>query len=247
MLVTKTKLESAWAKIERAKYHFEQLQFNFSRHPHSEGFVFDNDLQARQHVFTYTAPRRRFIDYAILCGETISQARTALEHAVYALDPSPDPLYNGFPVVLDSTEYRNKGRPKVKRLDAQARAIIKGLQPFNNGGKCSPLWILHDMWNTDKHKLLHIVAADFGGLARNYYREGRFIQRTTGLPGKLKDGAEFRIDFPDFYEPTKVHVDVEVMLRLEFDTRPGQLIDTLLAQLIDFAEGVVRDLEKTLP
>ena len=106
--------------------------------------------------------------------------------------------------------------------------------------------MLFRSWNTDKHKLLHIIAADFGGLARNYYREGRFIQRTTGLPGKLKDGAAFEIDFPDFYDPAKMRVDVEVMLRLEFDTRPGQPIDTLLAQLVDFAEDTVKQLAATL-
>ena len=124
-----------------------------------------------------------------------------------------------------STKYKNEGRPKIRRINKQAAALIKGLQPFNQGGKNSLLWILHDMWNTDKHKLLHIVVADVAGLMRNYTSGNRFMDRSfTGLPGKLKEGAEFRIDFPDFYEPGKMRVDLDLMVRLEFDSVSGPIL-----------------------
>jgi hypothetical protein len=241
-VMSKRQLEGAWAKLERAKYHLEQLRVELSTHQHSEGATFVDDVQARQHVFTYRPPRQRFINYAILSGEIVSQTRTALEHAVFDMVPTSG--RSGFPVYLDSREYEKKGAPLIERLNDESQRLIGDLQPFENDGKDSLLWILHDMWNTDKHRFLHIVGADFAGIARNYRRDGRIVQQFTGLPAKLQDGAELRIDFPDVYEPGQLQV--EVGIRLEFEAAPGQAIDTLLTKFIEFGENTIRQLAGTL-
>lgn len=103
------------------------------------------------------------------------------------------------------------------------------------------------MWNTDKHKLLNLVVADFCGIMRNYLRGDRFIPEFTGLPGKLEDGAEFRIDFPDFYDPREMYMQAELGLRLEFEAIPGYAFETLLTDLVGFSERTVTELSDTAP
>jgi hypothetical protein len=69
---------------------------------------------------------------------------------------------SGFPL---SPNYSNRGGTEIKRdllkLPNEVRTIIENVQPFKTTDKwCpnqSPLALLHDLWNHDKHRLLMVA------------------------------------------------------------------------------------------
>jgi len=108
--------------------------------------------------------------------------RSTLDHLAYSLaekhtgNPLPDPIAQTSEFPIFSSDDSKAIDKKIRGIHPHARAIIIDLQPYQRGNDYSldPLWILQQLSNIDKHRLLLIgtvnsVAAGFSvDKSRNY-------------------------------------------------------------------------------
>ena len=140
----------------------------------------------------------------------------------------------------------------IDAINHSAATIIEGLQPFNNGGATSNLYILNDMWKRDKHRLFNFIGVIVNAFKRIYLLpDGTNRQFLVDCGhGKFKDGTEIvRITFPDFYQPPEVRMIVTVEFNLEFwdaGKATGQSVVWFLESLVDFGGNVIERLATTI-
>jgi len=97
---------------------------------------------------------------------------------------------------MDACEFQVNGRPKVRGLPSEVRALIEEAQPFKTEPthpKFVPLAFLADLSNADKHRELSAVAA------------------TVSVPGYGYDGPESDMRFTDSGEGRDLHDGTKVM------------------------------------
>jgi hypothetical protein len=124
---------------------------------------------------------------SLLIGDTLHNLRSGLDVLAYSLAAYTKPLpedfahSSEFPIFGDedrhgtpgigSTRFnqlKNNGDPvpgsglfKIRGWHPDAQTIVEGLQPYHRGNtfRDDPLWILHDLENVNKHRLLHTTVA----------------------------------------------------------------------------------------
>ncbi len=133
-----------------------------------------------------------------------------------------------FPISIDGPRSRRRRKftqrsPSLKNVRRYV-AQIDGLQPYKrrNGGRSSPLWMLQDLNNTDKHRVIVVVSVAGIGTGmrgimrpmpdggRSFFASG--IRLTAGRV--LKDGAKIR--HIDCTSPENVNVQVVVVPEIVF-------------------------------
>ena len=101
-------------------------------------------------------------EWGAVIGDCLHNMRSALDHLVYALaGPAASSVRTEFPIFIDRDKFRSS-EPRVLRGVAEAAlTIIKWVQPYRWGLRASahPLWVLHELNNIDKHRLLHVTGA----------------------------------------------------------------------------------------
>ena len=132
-------------------------------------------------------------EFSLRVGEVLQGLRSGLDHLAYALatahtQPLPDEWaeLSEFPIFGDESKAGTPGTgsarfhqaskggvpvpasglAKIQGIAPAAQAIIEGLQPYHRGAdyRDDPLWRLHELSRIDKHRLVHVVAADFDGV-----------------------------------------------------------------------------------
>jgi hypothetical protein len=104
-----------------------------------------------------------FTRWGILVGDVVHQARAALDNLVELLNirETGHPLRKTeFPICSTKTAYL-KGFKKAGNVGTKALALIESFQPYHRGDAyvSDPFWILHGLWNMDKHRNTAIVAS----------------------------------------------------------------------------------------
>ena len=136
--------------------------------------------------------------FSILSGEIIHHLRSCLDHVAWELSSADQrarhptrvefPIYVSKPV--DKGEITRYER-KVEGISGPGRKLIEAIQPYNRspailtGPQADPLWIIHEMDTTDKHRELVLTAATFDirtqGMMESLwlmlYREADFPER----------------------------------------------------------------------
>jgi hypothetical protein len=118
---------------------------------------------------------------AMLFGDCIQCLRTALDQLAFQLAssftiPLPDDVAKDseFPILPDEDRsgggrgphlWRSMGVRKTRGMDPAAQQIIESKQPYHAGPayESELLWRLHELNRIDKHRLLHLHVATFGG------------------------------------------------------------------------------------
>jgi hypothetical protein len=252
-------LESARAKIDRAKYRLSQLQRQMAadRTDQKYGIVFDHETKTDELVMRALMPYDLFIYYSIVAGEVVGHARSALEHAIWKMVPVPNPGRTGFPVFRletkadrikgDERYYDHDGLRMIDGINAQAAAIIKAEQPFGPDYQTNMLYLLNELWNIDKHRLLNSCAQYPEIIALSYVPRGKFIfeQRFVNVPTDVKDGAElFRAPFdPDVEVTAEIATTGVIFDGGVVDRKP---VIELLLKLVEFSDRIVNALGKTI-
>lgn len=101
---------------------------------------------------------------ALLIGDFIHNLRAAMDHAIWAITPAEvqlsQPLDVSFPLISQEQKFANWLAPRKQRYGPTVIEILRENQPFNaiGTGRLHPLHILQFLSNTDKHRLLNIVA-----------------------------------------------------------------------------------------
>lgn len=253
--------ESARAKINRAKWLFNQLNDQIeSDASRKYGVNLRRELKTNELVLTaLRPPHDLFVQYSVIGSEIIGHARSALDHAVWELTPIGDrSKQTAFPVFRFQTRadtlkrsdgyYEGNGLRKIKGVNAKAAAIIKAAQPFGPDYERKEPYILNQLWNVDKHRLLNFCAAytDLVALTDMPLPLGsaKFSQRFVGIPRDVKDGTEL---FREPYSPNVEVVAEAGTTGVIFDGGPAdrQRVQDLLWKLIDFSDKTIEALAKT--
>ena len=247
-------------KVERAKFHIKELagQLNDPANLNRYGVGWRIDYERREAVIFGSTPQELYNSFGIIIGEVIHQLRSALEHTVWQLvilnGKSPDKR-TGFPIfwnaASDKTKYLAESPSMLSGVNTKAVAIIDGLQPMGPDYATHPLYVLNEMWNWDKHRLLNLVSvAPIAFQVSFIYPGGRVEQKIVDVPPGVQiiDGTEIkRISFPDDYTPEVKVVGVMAGI-YKFDVGPaaGQSFTELLNKLVEFAESLINKLIATI-
>lgn len=193
----------------------------------------------------------RCFDWALRIGEIVHNARSPLDHLVYALvmsnNGTPDKK-TAFPI-FDSRWLFHEANGKAKRpsersglrklhgIDGNAQTLIESFQPYPRRSDVNDrLLLLHRLWEIDKHRLPLLGAGatvlnDFSA-----YAWGEFSPLVLGGPAEFKDGAVFGVQIlkPGMTGNVNVQLDLSVQIRFRESGPWGERpIATVLAEGID--------------
>jgi hypothetical protein len=167
-------------KIARAHEHFGLLHDEMSAWDARRPWRLVPEIhdQGSKHFFRLRFLEPIPIDWAVILGEGIHDLRSALDQVVYWLtvdwsrtefDGSAFPVYKrraGF-CQWDKRRKawsRSSGMYKIRGVGPGPQAFIEALQPYPQRYRrfyCRDLWTVHDLWNQDKHRLVHLWGLRF--------------------------------------------------------------------------------------
>jgi hypothetical protein len=133
--------------------------------------------EGRKHFYRLRYARPIPIDWAVTLGEAIHDLRSALDQAVYWLtvDWGGKPLKGSqFPVYRRKANFEEQrksgdwsssgGMYKIRGIGPGPQAFIEALQPYPQRYRRAfsrDLWTVHNLWNHDKHRLVHLWGIRF--------------------------------------------------------------------------------------
>jgi hypothetical protein len=237
------------AKIKRAKEHIRDLQTRIDEliNPDSYAIIVEDDPKTGDKV--YRAQFRSPIppELPAIIGDVLHNLRSALDHLVWQLvkaagnKPSRE---NSFPIFTKAKDFRDLlkkfkagGNCKIKGVTKAAMQLIKRTKPYKRGNRW--LWVIHELNNIDKHRLLIAAAAanPYLALEREGKRESVWQRPKIQL---LKDGAEV------FRWPRSIAKDMDMQTQFailiafgEPKVIKGQPVVPLLQQLADLVDAIV--------
>lgn len=174
-------------KLSRARGHLDDLETKVSRWLNGDHHTVrrNRDPHRPDHISIRVTAQDIPVDpFALLVGDILHNLRGCLDHLVYALalkhtNPLPDEFTKGsqFPIFGDKTSkgllgagpqmFQSNGLNGIRGIHPDAQTIIKSLQPYHRGKDFAshPLWVLHDLSNIDKHRLLLVANCHSTGVA----------------------------------------------------------------------------------
>jgi hypothetical protein len=107
---------------------------------------------------------------SVVLGEIVHQLRSTLDHLVWQLvvwntgKPPARPWKAAFPIAATEQQYDAQASAMLVGVSDCAVARVRGLQPFQPGGKPEVhyLTLLQELNNVDKHRTLHALTATSG-------------------------------------------------------------------------------------
>jgi hypothetical protein len=225
--------DSWWLKLDRAKDHLDEFKGvidpllkrcvnpvtkSWETYDHQPAFVY----RVR---FSNPEPDERL---PVIAGDFMHNVRSALDHVAVALAPIARKHDASFPIfTCDIHEQdqvtgrylhpsdRKKWLRRIEGMSEGAVAILDTVQPFHGGGTGqdpadSPLALLCEFQNADKHRELNIVAQ---GLTDPEfiltYPDGSSARDRPPVPldGLMRNGAIVHVDRSN--PPEKMEMDTE--------------------------------------
>src|SRR5688572_403958 len=91
-----------------------------------------------------------------------------------------------------ATAHLGQVRKKIRGMSQSAQAAIEALQPYTrgNGYRNDTLWLLINLCNIDKHRMIHAIAGAYGGLVvepdlcKNFSGQWTYWSYTAPLKGE---------------------------------------------------------------
>ncbi len=182
-------------------------------------------------------------------GEFLHNIRSGLDNLAYGLasaftNPLPDDIVESseFPIFGDRDRQgnlgvgsgrfhetqggnptRRSGLYKIRGWAPDAKTAVEGLQPYHRGNayETDPLWIIHELDNINKHRLLHTAFAHGGGAgwnparSRNLAAIGPGVIESIGGP-ITTDTPIARIPVQPIDPEIEVYVEVQPTLDVAF-------------------------------
>jgi hypothetical protein len=202
------RLDGAWEKVNRTHGQFKALQNEIQAFIETRPYriTFDADVETGyQIVRVQLQPIPQAIKWGVQIGEIVHNLRSALEHVVWQATEAngnvPVERVTGFPMCTTRDDFlangRGKGQPMIRSVSDPVRALIDRLQPFHQretGDKpeAHVLYVLNELWNIDKHRLLHLCSTLADITELDIQKEGRIQIEDVQLrdPGRIKNETE---------------------------------------------------------
>jgi hypothetical protein len=252
-------LDGVRAKIERANEHLANLKTELQRGLDNGdyGFRAEDDPKVADQVLIFgKAPPELMIRYGLIAGDVCHNLRSALDHLAWQLtifSIRKPTKRTQFPIFSDRVEYAKQSPAMIDGILPKIAARIERLQPYNTGPLGDPrrtnaLWILHEMSNSDKHRVVNIAVLDIPALVVTTGEAqpmdfDALARSGVGRVGRVVDGALIKTLPPDS-APPDVRVNIQAPIHVAFDeVGPGlgySVVPTL-ESLIEWVTGAVED------
>jgi len=242
---------SAGIKLDRADLHLKELRDEVNSGKHQAGGIGYRIDYEKQQLVVFTEPNDVGLRWSAIAGEVVHQSRSALDHIVWDLivdNGNTPPDRSGFPVYWEEAKYNDGVDGMIGGINEQARRIIDGLQPFGPDYASDPLYLLNEMWNRDKHRLLNINTFAIQALRVSFRFPDRWRAIMVNFPeGPLPERAEIERRDLGFDLPREVPVYGSVAVNHKFVGGPadGKSFLGTLSELRKFTKSVVDKLVAT--
>lgn len=244
-------MESVDAKLARATEHFETYNNEAKRFVDSveRNFALKENPQtgARWLVFweTNQTPPLRL---SAIAGDVLFNLRCALDHLICGLNrrvaASDSCEEFAFPVCT-KPEFFEKSARKLGVIPAEAIRVIRAVQPFHepeNSVRLHPLWLLRDLNDLDKHRMVHTGLGVSSPAHVTFFSEaGQEVHRIL-IPRNDNLGPVI-IDLPTTL-PHRMRLQARGSFSIMFRAYPalaGRAVDEVLATCMRFVELKVID------
>lgn len=155
-------IQSVMHKVNRAKVHLDALSQAIEtwREAQANCLFFQDDVEAGEHIIEFRPPDTPYVEMALIAGDFVCCLRAALDHLAWQLAASVKPGIApskriAFPIIGENTLDSQIAFTKMTfGIPEGAVVTIRSLQPYHGGDayKNKFLWILHTLWNIDKHR-----------------------------------------------------------------------------------------------
>lgn len=104
----------------------------------------------------------------LIAGDVIQNLMSALDHLAYQIvsndtaDNPPAPRRIYFPIADDAAKYETKKRERKEGATQATFDALDGIKSYKGGNDL--LWVLHQLNNIEKHRLLLTVGSQAGGM-----------------------------------------------------------------------------------
>ncbi len=247
-------------KIDRTKEHFSNLKRAISVFFDSKPYVVSTKRDSTRRLIYYLSRVEPTpLSFATITGDAIQNLKSALDHLAYQLflvgtNGITDGRHVYFPIDRDMEEYRRNLPRRTKGMRQDAIDTLNAIEPYK-GGKGHDLWVLHELNNLDKHRLLVTVGSAYqsfnvgahmrpmmqkqaleGGLPLPLPKMDVYLRPADNLC-PLTVGDELFIDHVDAEENKEIDFRFNVALK-EPGITEGPLVD-MLEQFLDLVNKTV--------
>lgn len=199
------RLADAWAKLNRAKQHAQELQMKIrtwveaQRNEPPFELKLHEDKAAGCLVFLVGEVPAIPQEWNLIIGDSLFNFRAALDYLAWQLvqcgtDPRPKkPEDIGWPIYNDEARFWKMVDRRLPGLLPKHRTVVEAYQPYKTT-KVHPLGLLNDLSRQDKHRqLVATLAANkeyrIRGRLKSFVLE-RSVMPQANRPVALKPGTE---------------------------------------------------------
>ncbi len=200
------------SKLRRAEKHVQELEVEIAKYGDRRPYSMSPVLKGKKHTGKWKlqfSERPENTDIGIVAADVVYNLRSGLDHLACALNPPTKRRHVYFPIyfpgvweepVPGENEERAKARGRWKTdtetMRPEAVAILKKLQPREDGGKNDPtvsfLKALNVLSNKDRHQRLPFIAPGLQGVTLKFWDGGG-----NELPGKVRDPGTNNVAYED--------------------------------------------------
>lgn len=175
------RLEAIQLKIGRAKAHTDELRSAISSFFATSPYkvAAKRDPQTRKLVYYVSSVCPTPVCFATVTGDIIQNLRSALDHLAYQLfvvgtNGSKAPgRHVSFLIAANAARYKSGLAGSVQGMRQDAINALSAVEPYN-GGKGHQLWVLHELNNIDKYRLLVTVGSSYQSVNVGAYLAAMF-------------------------------------------------------------------------
>jgi hypothetical protein len=178
-----------------------------------------------------------------LIGEFLHNTRSALDHLAWQLvlrsGGKPSGATN-FPILTQAPTTKRQGTDPLPNVTGgvsqEARAVIDEAQPYKWSVRARhhPLWVLHQLWNIDKHR--HVLAR--GGHFQAHFR-GWNVPAYT-YTARFDSATEYEAKFILVPDDPNVQVDADAAIKVTLSEPEYGIEQQLIGTLEQILQAVVR-------
>jgi len=164
------RLRHVTPKIRRAKQHVTDLEREIRRFLDTSPYKVASkvDSQTKRPTYYVSSVEPTPESLPLIAGDAVQNLVSALDHLAFQLvcsdtgdnPPKPNRIY--FPIADDAAKYEAKKNGKMMGASQATIKAIDALRPYNGGNDL--LWVLHELNNIEKHRLLLTVGSCAAGM-----------------------------------------------------------------------------------
>jgi hypothetical protein len=254
-MLAESRIVDIWDRLECAQERFQEIQGMLRDYYRSCVGELRGQFDLDPEAITFVSDRVELPPprLATVTGELLHDLRSGLEHLAWVLvevNGGQPTDHTSFPILKTRPAANRQGiHPPptvIGGVSPTAAALIDRAQPYQCGPRYMehPLWVLHKLWNIDKHR--HITLR---GLRMDGFRipEGAPpFTFTMRLESVGVDGAELLLVPDDPAVDVDTRTTVEVFVH-EADDGVATALHGTLEHLIEATTTVVTEAERRCP